>query len=311
LDFNLRERAHTVNAEEFLARFAGDVDTSFEQVRARYGVGREEYAIAVGAIVVKYAVAKASEPRSDAEIRKFVLDLRADELCLAVACARGDEGAWSDFVRDHKGFVEQCARQLAYRYRWPEAAADDLVDALWGDLYGLRGGGEGRASKFAAYAGIGSLRGWLRAVLYQMAVNHYRRQRDTVPIEDVEHVVTERRAQSGPLAERYVVAARQAVSRALGELDSEQKLVLAYYYFDEMTLKQIGQLYGVHEATASRWVSRAQADVRKAVERILRKDFAFNAAQIEACLASAARGEGLDVRGLVGGSRGPSAGDGG
>ena len=31
-------------------------------------------------------------------------------------------------------------------------------------------------------------------------------------------------------------------------------------------VKQIGQLFGVHEATASRWVTRAQTSVRKAVE---------------------------------------------
>jgi RNA polymerase sigma factor (sigma-70 family) len=136
-----------------------------------------------------------------------------------------------------------------------------------------------------------------------MAVDHYRRSRDTIPIEDVERAVHERRAESGPLADRYVIAARQAVSQALTELDSDQKLVLAYYYFDEMTLKQIGQLYGVHEATASRWVSRAQTTVRKAVERILKRDFGFNPSQVEACLASAARGEGFDVKGLVTGTR--------
>jgi RNA polymerase sigma factor (sigma-70 family) len=158
---------------------------------------------------------------------------------------------------------------------------------------------------------MGSLRGWLRAVLYQSAVDHYRRQRGSVPIEDVENVIQERRRESGPLADRYAVAAREAVARALAELDPEQKLVLAYYYFDEMTLKQIGQVFGVHEATASRWVSRAQTTIRKAVERILKRDYNFNAAQVEACFASAARGEGFDVRGLVSGTRGPAADRGG
>jgi RNA polymerase sigma-70 factor, ECF subfamily len=299
------ERAIAVDAVEFLARFGGDVETSFENVRARYGVSREEFASAVGAIAVKYVFARSAEPKPDGEVRKFIADLRADELLLALACARGDDAAWAYFVDEHKSFVEQHARQLAYRYRWPEATADDLVEVLWGDLYGLRAE-EGRASKFSSYAGIGSLRGWLRAVLYQMAVDHYRRRRDSVPIEDVEHIVHERRGESGPLADRYVIAARQAVSKALAELDSEQKLVLAYYYFDEMTLKQIGQLYGVHEATASRWVSKAQSNVRKAVERILKREYGFNAAQIEACLASAARGEGVDVRNLVGGAPEPT-----
>jgi RNA polymerase sigma-70 factor len=292
-----------VDAAEFLARFGRDVDTSLAQVRSRHGVGREVFADAVRAIVTKYVFAKTAEPPPDADVRRFVAELRAEELCLAIACARGDESAWEDFVRDYKGFVEQYARQVAFRYRWSQTTADDLVETVWGDLYGLRSAEEGRASKFAAYAGIGSLRGWLRAVLYQTAVDHYRRHRESVPLEDVENVVRERRRESGPLADRYAVAAREAVARALADLEPEQKVVLAYYYFDDMTLKQIGQLFGVHEATASRWIARAQTSIRKAVERILKKDFGFNAAQIEACLASAARGEGLDVRGLVRGTR--------
>jgi DNA-binding transcriptional regulator LsrR (DeoR family) len=79
-------------------------------------------------------------------------------------------------------------------------------------------------------------------------------------------------------------------------------LLLNYYYFDELTLKEIGVVMNVHEATISRWLGKAQATVRKRTEEHLRKQ-GLRAAQIAECLQMAARSE-IDVRQIISEAKG-------
>ena len=54
-----------------------------------------------------------------------------------------------------------------------------------GRAAGLRVRDDGkRASKLAYYSGRGSLAGWLRAVVAQLAIDHHRKQSRTVQTED-------------------------------------------------------------------------------------------------------------------------------
>ena len=75
--------------------------------------------------------------------------------------------------------------------------------------------------------------------------------------------------------------------------------MLNYYYFDDLTLREIGLLMNVHEATISRWLAKAQKQVRKKTEDFLQKLYGLRRAEIIECLALAARSE-IDVRKLLG-----------
>ena len=66
-----------------------------------------------------------------------------------------------------------------------DGEAEELVQYVYGELYGIRLEGERRLSKFAHYAGRGSLGGWLRAVVYQCFID---RKRLTSRFEQVEEV---------------------------------------------------------------------------------------------------------------------------
>ncbi len=50
------------------------------------------------------------------------------------------------------------------------------------------------------------------------------------------------------------------------------RLRLAYYYVDDLTLAQIGKLLGEHEATVSRKLERTRADLKRCVEVALREE---------------------------------------
>ena len=120
----------------------------------------------ISAAVEKYLIR--DDPNTPkAEISKFIDEMQADDLCLIIACERGDENAWNDLVERFTSTVRSAARSASSN----EAAAEDLAQSIWAELYGLRARKDGKpASKLAYYSGRGSLAGWLRAVVAQLAV---------------------------------------------------------------------------------------------------------------------------------------------
>src|SRR5438046_4494945 len=107
--------------------------------------------------------------------------LHADDLCLIVACERGDQQAWSDLVAQFGATVRSAARSASSN----EDAAEDLAQSIWAELHGLRVREDGRPSgKLAYYSGRGSLGGWLRAVVGQLAIDQHRKQNKLVQAEE-------------------------------------------------------------------------------------------------------------------------------
>ena len=255
----------------------------------------------VRAALEKYLLAD-SATASPQAINDFIDALHADDLCLIVACERGDQAAWSDLVARFGATVRSAARQAVSN----EEAAEDLAQSIWAELHGLRVREDGRpAGKIAYYSGRGSLGGWLRAVVGQLAIDQHRRQSRLVQTEvdadfdrlaresphgeeafsatsaapDPEQALTEQRAASDVEA---------ALARAIGELAAEDRLLVKLYYFDGLRLREAGAVLGVHEATASRRLTRVHGEVRSRVESILTKEHGWTREETARSLAEAA-----------------------
>jgi len=80
----------------------------------------------------------------------------------------------------------------------------------------------------------------------------------------------------------------QALGRALAELPDEDRLLMKLYYFDGLRLREAGAVLGVHEATASRRLTRIQGDVRQQVEAILMKEHGWTKSEAANSLAEIA-----------------------
>ena len=241
---------------------------------------------------------------SPREIDKFLNGLHADELLLAVACERGDDAAWQDLMSRFKTTVLSAARSASSG----ETDAEELAQSIWADLYGLRARADGRpAGKLAYYSGCGSLGGWLRAVVGQLAVDHHRRTARLVQTEEAsdfdrlageEHagqegfIVAHAPDPESAFAESEAAGAvQQSLAQAVAELSAEDRLLVKLYYFDDLRLREAGAVLGVHEATASRRLARAQGEIRKRVEHLLvsghgwtREDVARTLAEVAARL---------------------------
>ena len=243
------------------------------------------------------------------EIGAFIDELRADDLFLILACERGDEKAWEDLVANFDSTVKSAARKIS-----PNSEdAEDLASSIWAELYGLRQDADGnKKSKLAYYSGRGSLAGWLRAVVSQLAIDQYRKQSKFVQIEETrefENLAEESSNNTGNAAvlhhnespeellseKRTSDDVASALQSAIAGLGPEDRLILKLYYFDDLKLKDIAATFGYHEATASRKLVRVQSEIRKSVERELKKTHGWNDGEVKRYLAETAAKLGLSL----------------
>lgn len=274
------------------------------------GLRSSDLSVRVQLCLGKYLLNDNARPEHS-EIKAFIDEIRADDLCLVIACERGDEKAWEDLVANFDATVKSAARKFASNTEDTE----DLASSIWAELYGLRQDADGnKKSKLAYYSGRGSLAGWLRAVVSQLAIDQFRKQSKLVQIEEDRefenlanqasennsgHVVSHADNPEDILTEKQTAAdVSEAISRAIAALDPEDRLVLKLYYFDDLKLKDIAKTFGYHEATASRKLVRLQADIRKAVEKSLREQHGWTDAEVKNYLSETASRLGMNVEKL-------------
>jgi RNA polymerase sigma-70 factor (ECF subfamily) len=234
--------------------------------------------------------------------------IHAADLELARRCAAGEPAAWDRFVLEYRPVLYRAADALDRR-----GGARELADSLYAELYGVKEGRE-RQSLFRYFSGRSSLATWLRAVLAQRYVDRLRSQRrlEPLPPEDRADIRSSRvsgrpehvdgRTPADPERGRHLQLVMEALGRALARLAVKDRLRLAYYYVQELTLAEAGRLLGEHEATVSRQLSRTRRAIRDGVERELREEHGLTKAQVDECVASVAEDPGpLDLRPLLSG----------
>ena len=274
-------------------------------------LSRDYLVTRIGAAVEKYLLR--DDPNAwGGNVSKFIDELQADDLCLIIACERGDEKAWSELVERFTPAVRSAARSASSS----EDAAEDLAQSIWAELYGLRTRSDGRpASKLAYYSGRGSLAGWLRAVVAQLAVDTYRKQSKLVQTDedaDLDRLAQEVHVGDGQpalagmqnpeesMSNRFARSElQQALSKSVQELTAEDRLLVKLYYFDNLRLREAGAVLGVHEATASRRLTRIQTELRTRVSEILVGERGWTKAEAERSFAEVGQQLDTDVEALL------------
>jgi RNA polymerase sigma factor (sigma-70 family) len=233
----------------------------------------------------------------DRIVAGYLESLNLSDLALASACSAGDNAAWEFFIQHYRPELYRAARAIvaksgAARSATDEPAARDLADSLYGELYGLRESPDGsRRSLFSYFHGRSKLTTWLHAILAQRQIDQIRRTQKTDSIDndfsgDGLRAVDALESKTAPLdPERnaYLAMLQACLAAALADLVPRDRLRLAYYYVEELTLAQIGKLLGEHEATVSRKLDRTRADLRRCVEEALRIEKKLSEAQLRLC----------------------------
>jgi len=290
--------------------FSG-ADRLLARATNRRSLDREAAGVRLRAATEKYVLKH--DPAADATVINSFLDgLHADDLLLVMACERGDQIAWTDLFEGYGATVRSAARSASSS----ESMADDLAQSIWAELHGLKVREDGLpAGKLAYYSGAGSLGGWLRAVVGQLAIDQHRKQAKLVQTEEDSDLDRLALGDSEPdgiqpfqtaaspedLLTRDLAGAdvETALRHALAELADEDRLLMKLYYFDGLRLREAGAVLGVHEATASRRLARIHGEVRQKVESILMQEHGWTKTEAARSLAEVAAHLQTDVEPML------------
>jgi RNA polymerase sigma-70 factor, ECF subfamily len=226
-------------------------------------------------------------------IAAYLDSLHAADLGLACACGDGNAAAWDLFMARFRPELYRAGRAIA-----GEAVGRELADSLYAELYGLREVAGQRKSLFDYFLGRSKLTTWLHAILAQRHVDGIRRARRTEPLEEGEageraygelqnalgnSATSSAGGSPDPERNRFLAILQAVLTAALDALEPRDRLRLAYYYVEGLTLAEIGRLVGEHEATVSRKLERTRREIRKRVDGALRQEKKLSAAQLQLC----------------------------
>ena len=246
---------------------------------ARWGVTPQRFAE-----VLEESVARAfPDGTAPSAAERHLESLHLDDLALAAACADGNDAAWEHFIREHRPVLYRAADAID-----KSGSAREAADALYGELFGLTERDGERRSLFRYFHGRSSMATWLRAVLAQRYVDSLRRSRRLDPLADEGDPGEQLEApqpSASPERGRFVALMRETLTAAVERLAPRDRLRLACYYAQDLTLAQIGRTLREHEATVSRHLARTRKVVRDDVDRQL-KERGMSEAERSECIAS-------------------------
>jgi RNA polymerase sigma-70 factor (ECF subfamily) len=280
--------------------------TLVTRLHAQASAERWDVAVARFAEVLEASTARAfTAAPAERELERYLDALHLGDMALACACADGHEPAWEHFVREHRPALYRAAAAID-----PTGGARELADLLYADLFGLTEHDGRRKSLFRYFHGRSSLATWLRAVLAQRHVDRIRgaRRQEPLPADEAAAPVGDA-PPPGPERQRFLALMGGAVKAAVDRLVPRDRLRLACYYAQDLTLAQIGRTMGEHEATVSRHLARTRRVIRADVERQLREEQRMGEAEVAECFSSVVADAGpLDLADMLAGPGRKNAG---
>jgi RNA polymerase sigma-70 factor len=265
--------------DQFLAQHSQLAATLYTQANAaRWSLPEEEFAETLRRSAEKRFAGITVAPEA---VETYLRSLQLEDLALARACSQGSESAWEFFIENFRAEMRRAARAIVRGLgRADDARADELADSLYAELYGVRSGADGaRKSLFEYFHGRSKLSTWLHAVLAQRHVDRVRTDSKTVSLsensDDGAARLPAARVESAPgdpHRDRYLARVDRALTSALSNLPPRERLLVAGYYVDQMTLAEIGRMIHEHESTVSRQLDRIRRSLRERVTQELLRE---------------------------------------
>jgi RNA polymerase sigma-70 factor (ECF subfamily) len=130
---------------------------------------------------------------------------------------------------------------------------------------------DGKPPGIAGYKGKGPLRGWVRITATRELIRHLKKQQRETPIErSLEDALgTASDPMLSQLKSEYRTEFATALREAIEQLSAEDRTLLRQSIVDQLSIDAIGAAFGVHRATAARWLQRARAALVSGTRNIL------------------------------------------
>jgi RNA polymerase sigma-70 factor (ECF subfamily) len=265
------------HAAPLLDAFLGAIDEAsrpaFEPAEAR--------AATAAALVAACEAAHAAYPATEIPDTTFAAELgrrlgesaspaqlaqtRADHVYLAIACAAGDPRAITRFEADFLGEVDVSASRVR--------ATPDQAAEVRGHLRRILFVSEpGRPAATGEFSGKGDLRSYVRVMATRELIRLVNKGRREVGIPDeavLDLLSPATDPELGYLRDQYRADVDAAIRTALGRLADQPRALLRYHLIDGWSIDRVGALYGVHRATAARWLAAARDSLAVEIRREL------------------------------------------
>ena len=298
-------RAYTRTVQDTLKRMPDEASTRFiaalePEVRQRFDLDRnldEQISIAVERLravqsqrprirvaLEELATHVATQLQPDESLSAQLDRLYLDDLYLALGCARGDRDALQVFESTYGSDVVRAVAKVGARGHAPE----DLEQRVREKLFVADGD---RPPRIAAYSGRGSLRGWVRVTSVRAVLDVVRWNDETKHKVDMDRDVLE--AMPGAAADPELDVLRrahgeglvEAMREAFATLTPRQRNLLRQRFLHGLSTEKIARLYGVHRATAFRWLESARVELFDGTRRLLRERLGVSGRELESFIA--------------------------
>jgi RNA polymerase sigma-70 factor (ECF subfamily) len=223
-------------------------------------------------------VAHVATRLSGTELTAAVAGAPAADLALAAACTSQEPTAHAAFDAILSE-VDAAGASVG--------ATPDLIDEVKQILrLQLLVAKHGKPAGIASYRGKGPLRGWVRITATRELIRHKKKRQRDAPIEPtLDHLLTSGgdpalEALKAEYRSEFAIALREAIAL----LSVEDRTLLRQQVVDGMSIDAIGVAFGVHRATAARWLNRARAALVAATHRRLAERLKLPVEHIESVI---------------------------
>lgn len=188
-----------------------------------------------------------------------------DDTALAKACADGDEEARRAFTERFGPEIDRVQARFARRID-----KDDARQLVFSRLFVSEGA---TPARIGAFRGEGSLGAFVRAVALRALLNAVEKKTED-PLADsmLEALAGPPNANDPETAVRHAEQTRlvkDAFEAASRRLEPRERAILRYALVEGASIDAIGGLYGVHRATAARWLEAAKESLGRAMKEAL------------------------------------------
>ncbi len=188
-----------------------------------------------------------------ADVAEGLASAPAGDLALAAACVAQEPTAHAAFDT-----ILTEVEAAGASTRAPKDLVDEVKQLLRVQLLVPR---EDRPPGIAGYQGKGPLRGWVRITATRELIRHLKKGARELPIDKQ----LDEAFGADPILEQlkgeYRAQFATALREAIAELSAEDRTLLRQQIVDNLSIDELGAAYGVHRATAARWLTRARGSL--------------------------------------------------
>ncbi|AKF80330.1 RNA polymerase sigma70 [Myxococcus fulvus 124B02] len=215
---------------------------------------------------------------AEGDVGEALGHLRAEDLLLTYACARGDaralarleEGLFSQvdtwFPREDATLVAEVRQHLRQRLLLSEGA---------------------HPPRIASYSGRGMLARWARAIATRLLIDLKQKDPVRLPLEEASaeaEALLARDPELSLILTRHREDFRRALEEALGTLTPHERTLLRLHHVDNLSVGSVAIMYRTSRSTASRWIVQARTRLVEGTRQSLAARLELTPPELESLL---------------------------